>query len=193
MAASASDYRDQLAALLPRGAAWTREAGSVLGETLRAIAEEFARVDARANILIDETDPRSTTELLLEWERAFGLPEKCITPPDTTTERQAALHEKVTRIGGQSPQYFIDLALRLGFVVTITEHGPRRHGDPYNSVYGDEEWVFVWDINAANTTIVGRRHGDLYGEPYQDWGNEVLECVIARLKPAHTLVRFIYS
>ena len=43
-------------------------------------------------MLIDESDPRSTLEMLNDWERAFGLPDSCTDAADTLAERQNALH-----------------------------------------------------------------------------------------------------
>lgn len=113
---SANQYREQLQALLPSGAAWPRNQGAILTATLDALAQELARVDVRMGDLLNEADPRTTNELLTEWERSRGLPDPCVTGPLTSDQRRNNLVAKVTNLGGQSPMYFLLVAERLGFV-----------------------------------------------------------------------------
>lgn len=72
-----ADYLAQLRALLPPGVALVAERGSVLERLLTAVAAELARVDGRVAALLSEANPQTVTELLEEWERAFGLPDEC--------------------------------------------------------------------------------------------------------------------
>lgn len=172
-------YRQLLQALLPIGPAWPREHDAVMTKFILALAEEFARLDARVDDLLNEIDPRTTSELLADWERAFGLPDACTVLATTTVERRQVLHEKVSRIGGATPQYFIDVAARLGFAITITDTGLGAH---------------VWQVNAPLNSIQTFKAGlSRAGEPLRTWGNDLLECVIIRLKPAHTRVLFAYT
>lgn len=118
MGMSAYRYREQLQGLLPRGAAWTREPGAVLTNVLDALAQEFARVDVRADNLLDEIDKRTTNELLPDFERVYGLPESCVTGSLTTDQRRNALVSKATGLGGQSPAYILSVLERLGYVTS---------------------------------------------------------------------------
>jgi uncharacterized protein YmfQ (DUF2313 family) len=185
-------YRAQLQALLPLGAAWPREEG-VLTDMLSALAEEFARVDGRGADLLEESDPRTTTELLAEWERAFGLPDPCTAQADTYAERIADLVEKVTRIGGQSRAYFIALAARLGYTITLTEFDPFTVESVVEELLYDENWQFAWRVNAPAVAVTYFTTASYVTEPLADWGNERLECVINRVKPAHTIALFAYA
>ena len=82
-------------------------------------------VDARAADLLErESDPRSTIELLPDWERNWGLPDPCYTSPQSIDERQRALVMRMTMLGAQSRQFFIDVAAMLGYTITITEYRP---------------------------------------------------------------------
>lgn len=194
MGMSAAQYLSQLQALLPPGAAWPREPGLVLTAALQALAAELARVDARADDLVAESDPRTTWELLADWERAYGLPEPCVGAPDSVAERIQALVEKVTRLGGQTPAYYIAVAARLGFAISITEFDAFAAGDHAGDPVQGEDWQFAWQVNAPETTVTDflAGHGAA-GDRLRDWGNEILECVIRRLKPAHTYVIFAYG
>lgn len=113
---SADRYREQLQALLPSGAAWPRDAGAVLTATLDALAQELARVDTRAGNLRDEADPRTTIELLPDYERTHGLPDACVTAAQTTDQRRNALVSKLSSLGGQSPAYYLSVLERLAYV-----------------------------------------------------------------------------
>lgn len=116
MGMSADNYREQLQSLLPRGSAWPRDAGAVLTKVLDGMAQEFARVDIRVDNLLDESDPRTTVELLPDYERVHGLPDPCVTDALTTDQRRNALVSKISGIGGQSAAYFLSLLERLGYV-----------------------------------------------------------------------------
>jgi uncharacterized protein YmfQ (DUF2313 family) len=190
----AESYLRQLQALLPPGAAWPREDSATLTQTLWALAAEFARVDGRAATLRDEADPLTTFELLIDWERAFGLPAPCMDGvSQTLQQRRNALVAQVTGIGDQSRQYFIDLAASAGFSISITEFEPWNVGMAVNlPIYGTL-WRFAWQVNAPETTVEQFTVLSGVGEALQSWGNELLECLISRLKPAHTTVLFAYS
>lgn len=194
MVLSADDYREQLIALLPSGAAWVAEPITTLYKLLYGLAEEPARVDSRANDLINEVDPRTTTELLADWERVLGLPEICAPDDHTTEERRAGVVTKLNAIGGQTPQYFIDLAETFGFTVTITEFRPFTAGsDVGTPLYGDA-WAYYFQVNAPLNTISEFKVGQsTAGDPLRSWGNECLEYLFEKYKPAHTGVIFAYS
>jgi uncharacterized protein YmfQ (DUF2313 family) len=190
-----SDYQSQLFQLLPQGKAWPRYEETTLARLLLAFAGELARVDARVDALLREAYPLTTFELLTDWERVTGLPDGCISTSDSLQARRDAVMEKLARRGGQSRQFFIDLAATLGFTITITEYRPflvgrNRMGD---RLYG-EDWRFAWLVTGPSETYRYFRMGQsVMGERLRSWGNDLLECIINRLKPAHTVVRFAYE
>lgn len=73
MGLSAAAYARMLRALLPPGRIWRVVADSHLSEVLLAAGDELERVDGRARDLLEESDPRTTDELLAEFETALGL------------------------------------------------------------------------------------------------------------------------
>lgn len=191
---TADDYLAQLQALLPPGAAWSREPDANLTKLLAALAAEFARLDARAVQLIAESDPRLTAEMLSDWERAYGLPDPCTTAADTVAERRAVLTAKVTGLGGQSRQYYIDLAERLGYQITITEYREFTAGQLAGAPLSNGAWLHAWTVNAPETSVTSFvAGGGVAGDPLRDWGNDILECAISRLAPAHTTPLFAYG
>lgn len=193
MAVKTQQYLSLLKSLLPRGVAWVDTANNKLGQLLLALAEELARVDARESDLLEEADPRSTYEMLSEWEAAFGLPDPCVGGDLTLEQRLDSLYSKVTNTGGQSIQFFIDLAASMGYQVTITEFSAYTVADPVNvPIYGID-WRFAWQVNAAEESVTYFRVNSGVNEGLASWGNERLECAFSRLKPAHTTLIFAYG
>ncbi len=191
---TADDYLRQLQALLPQGQAWPRDQEAVLTKLLAALAEELARVDRRGEDLLDEADPRTTSDLLTDWERVAGLPDTCLTAGQTVEQRRAALVSKLTSLGGQSRQYFIDMAATLGYPgATIDEFGLLTCNDDCNGALASQADRFVWRINLPSSggAIVATCNSTC-NDALQAWGDEVIECRINHFKPAHTTVLFAY-
>lgn len=193
---TAADYLEQLKTLLPPGQAFPREAGTTLHSLLDGMSIELARVDARGEALPLEAIPSSSSELLVDWERVAGLPDKCSGVLEETLQgRKNVLLAKLSSTGGQSAPYFIELAESLGYVVTIEQFRPFRVG---LSSVGDSltngDWVFAWRIKAPAVTVTSFRVGQsAVGERLRTWGNDTLECKINQLKPAHTIALFAYG
>jgi len=193
MALKTNDYVQQLQGLLPPGPAWPRDLESLVTKLLTAFAAEYARVDQRIEDLLNEADPRTTTQLLSDWERVAGLPDVCTGPLDSIAARRDALVARLTNLGGQSRQYYIDLAAALGYEITITEFRPFTVNSGVNDPLCSQEWRFVWQVNAAQDTVRRFTVNSGVDEALASWGNALLECAISRLKPAHTLVQFAYT
>jgi uncharacterized protein YmfQ (DUF2313 family) len=162
--------------LLPRGAAWTRSLTSRLTKLLKAAADEMERVFGRADDLQREMHPGSVNELLDRWEKDFGLPGPCIVGSQTFNERLNALVSKFNETGGQSEAYFIARALELGYTITVT----------YPAAY-------TWQINAPAVTLIDSTTESDTEQPLWTSGNALLECVMNRIKPAHSVLLFNYS
>lgn len=193
---TAAEYLEQLQTLLPPGQAFPRDAGTTLHSLLDGMSIELARADSRGEALPLEANPGTTNELLGDWERVAGLPDKCAGVLEETLQgRRNALISKLSSTGGQSEAYFIGVAAALGYQVTVEEFRPFRAG---LSVAGDTisngPWVFTWRIHAPSVTIIPFRAGQsAAGEPLRSWGNDTLECKLNQLAPAHTILLFAYG
>ena len=64
MSRPAADYAAQLRSLLPRGPIWNAEPTGNLAQLLLALADEFSRIDGRADALLEEADPRTTLKAI---------------------------------------------------------------------------------------------------------------------------------
>lgn len=193
---TAAEYREQLKALLPPGQAFPRDPGTALHDMLDGMSLELARLDARSEVLPVEANPSTTSELLSDWERIAGLPDKCSgTLEQTLQGRRKVLLTKLTSTGGQSPAYFIELAASLGYTVTISEYRPFRAGwSSAGDALTNGAWVFTWLIRAPGVSVTDFRAGlSAAGERLRTWGNDTLECKLNQLKPAHTIAIFAYG
>jgi uncharacterized protein YmfQ (DUF2313 family) len=193
--ATVEQYAAFLQKLFPIGAAWPDDKTATVVKLQNGLAEELARIDFRADVAIQESDPRQATELLPDWERVTGLPDGCSLSLGILQARRDAVAVRLSQLGGQSRAYFISLAQQVGFNVTITEFFPFEVG---RSVSGDSltngDWIYAWRVNAPEDTVrIFTVGGSVAGEPLATWGNDLLECTINRVKPAHTVLQFGYG
>lgn len=194
MGLDSSDYQTLLLNLLPPGPAWPRD-DSQSSRWADGLSQELARLDARADVLVEEADPRTTSELLADWERVAGLPDCCAPLDQVLTEgqRRALLVHRLTETGGQSREYYIQLAAYYGYNIGIQEIAPHTcNSDCQYPVYG-QEWQFVWKVFAGSTTITYFNANSSGIEPIAKWGDPFLECLLNSVKPAHTVIIFCYS
>jgi uncharacterized protein YmfQ (DUF2313 family) len=211
---SGADYAQMFLALLPQGPAWPRDALSTLVEACYGLANYWGFVDSRAADLLEiESDPRLTVELLPDWERAWGLPDPCVTTPQGVVARRQALVLKMTMLGGQSRQFFIGVASSLGYTITITEYLPYICGI---SRVGDTRWAkdnpddptrYMWQLGPPEIRYYWTVHVNALSLTYFRTGisecgvdrllaigvPEDLECVLGRWKPAHTVIVYDFS
>lgn len=166
----------------------------VMGAELDAEGGALDGAQSAAAALLRESDPRSASSMFTDWERVAGLPDGCVDIGEqTTAQRRAALVARLTQRGGQTPAYFVGLAAALGYTITITEFGPHTVNDDVNAAIRGAEWRYVWQVNAPEQTVSVMTVNDTVADPLASWGNTIIECVVQRLKPAHTQVLFAYA
>jgi len=196
MAVTADDYLLAMQGLLPPGAAWSKDPDAYTTRLLGGLAQEMARVDGRTAGLLEEADPRTTAELFADWERVAGLPDDCVTAfagTQTVDQRRAALVGRLATLGGQSRAYYIALAASLGYTVSITEFVPHTVDSTVDDPLYDTPWTYAWQVNAPLNTITYADVDSTVDEPLASWGSSLLECVLARVRPAHTTLIFAYT
>lgn len=196
MALSSEAYLELLLALQPPGSALSRDPDSLWGQLLQAEADELARVDGRADDLVAESDPRSSAELLPDWERVCGLPGACGSAAQTIFARRAAVHAQLTELGGQRPADYVTLAETLGYPDSrVDEFRPFRVGKSSagDGLY-DGDWVHTFCLRVAATQVQQFAVGQAcVGEPLASWGDELLECAVKDRAPAHTIAHVAYG
>lgn len=190
-------YIRMLKRLLPPGKAFNRATDGEFHKLCAAVADEMSRLDDRVSTnLTREIDPANTFELLTDWERVVGLPDTCSADvASSIAQRRLDIIRKLSDRGGQSKQFFIDLAAVFGYAVTIRDKLPFRSG---YSRSGDqcfsEAWTHHWIVSASDfTTQVFRSGQSVSGDRLRTWRNDTLECVMNQKKPAQTKVHFFYG
>lgn len=198
MALTERDYSHQIDELLPRGPIWKRTPGGALDAVLYALGREAARVDARINQVIEESDPRTSIEELARWFDDYGIPSACleaIADPSQEQMRQELL-AKITPNLGLTAAFFESLAGTLGYqakVTTFTEHDV--NDDVEHPLY-EKQWTTVMTLGITIRSNGNAEYLDVtWGadEPLARRGNALLECVIRALAPAHVYVIFMYE
>jgi uncharacterized protein YmfQ (DUF2313 family) len=166
------------------------------GDFEKDIELEGKHLDAaqsNAERLLNEMFPNQSYELLPDWERVCGL-----TPgsDDTLQLRQEMVVRKLRELGGLSRAYFIQLAVSIGYTITIEEllpfmAGIGRAGD---ALYV-EAVIWIWRVKIAGQSLYYFRAGQSSaGERLLWWlPQAALENILNELKPAHTFIIFDYS
>lgn len=191
----ADDYTQQQMRLLPSGPAWPKEGDSSSARIFGPTGKALATFHARAEQLIEEADPRTTSELLDDWERVVGLPDPCLDPPASTAERRRRVVQRLTYQGGQSVAFFIGLLAVLGFAgATVTEFRPMRCISKCNAPINQGGWRYGWRVSVPIATVTKVMTCTARcNDPLASWGNPGLECLLAAHKPAHTRLFVAYG
>jgi uncharacterized protein YmfQ (DUF2313 family) len=208
-----AEYAQAWAGLLPTGPAWPREPDHVLQVVLAGLAQIWGdEVEVlAARLLVNESDPRQTVILLPDWEKAWGLPDACLAEPLTVADRQKTLVAKMTMLGAQSRAFMTAQAAREGYTIAIKEYAPfmcgvSRCGDT-SAQNPDNDGSPRWQIGAPEmrfywTTSIGQARlswfrassGQAGVDPMLRIGIATdLDCMLTRIKPAHTQIVFDYS
>jgi uncharacterized protein YmfQ (DUF2313 family) len=194
---TSEDYQQLLTTLLPPGPAWEEEFAPEVHAILADLAPEFARVDSRANDLLNEMDPAMVRELVPDWERVMNLPDPCYGATPSFSDRQKAVRTRLIAVGRQDIAYFLQIAIDLGYPnPRITEHRAPRFGRARfgSARFGTWNAQFLWTLHLGARLAAGRRWGvSVWGERFGDNPNQPVECVVRRESPAHTIVFFDYE
>jgi len=178
------EWARTLVDLLPRGVVWPREPGTIQEAFFMAIGTEMRAVQTRDCDLLAESFPcTGADELLPEWENMTGLPDECTESayplPLPLEVRQRFVCAKLASQGGQSIEFFENLARLYGFDITIIEHFPWRMGCTTLCDARPGGCQFWWQVYCPNIPTPP--------------GPAVLECIIRRAAPAHSIVTFVYA
>lgn len=190
-----TDFQSAHLNLLPRGRVWPKDMASVQAQTLRALSGTPQRVAESAVDLIADSFPSTVIDMLTEWQLALGLPDPCAGPSPTIVQARQQIVARLTDSGGQSAAYFINLAAQLGYTITINNLAPFRCGQSScGQSLGDNDWMFVWQVNAPEFTVQPFLCGQsTAGDPLGSTGNAVLECEFQERQPAHSVLQFNFT
>lgn len=190
---TAADYLAAAQSLLPQGRAWPRDPGATLTAVLSGITRMYERIDAEAIGIIRGAFPATAEAMLPEWEQTLGLPGLYGVTPSTTAGRQAAVVAALTDTGGQSVGYFTALAAALGVPITVTEYSVHTVNASVATAIASDEWASVWRVTApASAAQTYAITADVVPMA-AGRGNPLLDAILGKHKPAHTVVLTDYS
>ncbi|MFZ4171341.1 YmfQ family protein [Enterobacter ludwigii] len=170
------NYREILGLLLPS------EAYDPNGEQIAAEHEAegnaLQNAEDAADRVVQGVVPLGPNELLSDWERLLGLTPS---PDETISVRVTLVRAKINETGGLSRPYFINLALSLGYIITIDEPQPFRVGiNRMGDALYTRDTIWIWRVNVWEVKPESPSHAQI-------------ESIFQDLKPAHTFCRFVYK
>ncbi|MEO3997173.1 putative phage tail protein [Mesorhizobium sp. CAU 1732] len=191
-------------ALWPRGSAWGTPDGeapsvtSKIAGLTRVLLAPFAMLYASAWKLTLESRSATLVDSLDEWERDYGLPDPCVTEPQTITQRRDSLAARVQSLATITPADVVRMAARVGYIIALEEPEAFLVGESHCLGIGElsdaaleQQWVVhVFDAPASQFEA---GIGDAGVTRLLDFDHGVLECAIRRIAPAWTAVVFSYA
>jgi uncharacterized protein YmfQ (DUF2313 family) len=188
----AEDYLSALQGLFPSGPAWPKDDTAPVTRLFGGLAVEFSRLDSRADTLVDEADPRTTYEMLPDWERIAGLSGGSL----SVAQRQSDLVSKLVSRGGQTPAYYVAMGAALGLAVTITEFREWSFDMDDDQILYGSDWAFAWQVNIPYVTSSPAIEWTFDSDddmPFAIYSNVLDVSSFIREKPSHTTVLFAYN
>jgi uncharacterized protein YmfQ (DUF2313 family) len=168
-------YVQPLLQLLPQGPIWEYESGDDFYELLRALSYPLFRIEQRGLDLIEEMDPRTTYELLPDWERVLDLPGSNPSPASTIAERRSAIHARLLGFGDPTIDFYEGVAEGLEYGATVAHKQYNtfvpgsRSGDPLTN----HEWAYSWNLITHSGS-----------------NDDLLKWTIEQTVPAHTKLNY---
>lgn len=194
---------DGLLAHLPQGIAWEcfRRAGKVAFRLISAFGEAYEDAWKALCRLATELDPRTTTELIGEWERAVSLPDPCLPKYQTIEDRRKWVMWRLDKRRYSTAEDWKYLASLFGLSISITPGWYVQKPALYPAEYPKRYDLFpklgrfrVY-INVNNGACRGYAYGsDIGGQGYPipygciDANYDAFKCLINRVKPAHVTI-----
>lgn len=203
IATSVDDAADKIASYLPGDHLWAakRIAGSTLRALLRGLGRELSRFEQLINSFTREYDPRTTTQLLTEWETAVGLPAIGIDPTRFSLVQRRGLIVTFLSSTFQTQADFSRLATLIGVPISFVT-GAQAQGLPWTlpatlSAAINQKFVLAVRVNrtappslAGMTVITPEVHAAATDAPYDE---KALATLILALLQAECILQLSYT
>lgn len=198
-------YEQQIRGLIPPGRAWRADPGTTLAALIAAIAEELNDIDTVAVNILEEIRPNTTFDLLPDWERVAGLPDKCSALGATVTVRRASLLEKLVTKPTLNISEFERIGRTFGVDIVVEELDQTRaealsaqlamQTPPETLDVTNGKWRFVWWITIPTSADVVRLTTvSTVKTPFREVGrNTEMECRLEAAAPAHARLEIEYN
>ena len=179
---------------LPQGRDWDayHVAGTVDYAVASAVGAMYAAVLAYFAYLRKELDPRTTENMIEEWERSVGLPDACIVNRVLTLQERRDL--VLLRLRNEPIVTSVQMQDLVNYL-TGYDAVVMPRSKPTNPLF-DVTQKFVLDVFVDFDDSVGFDGGDDFdggaefdGDPYPT----IVECVLNRVKPCNVILNVYYS
>lgn len=183
-----------LAGYLPNDDLWHDKNvdNTVLRKVLLGLASQWLDFRATGNQICSEYDPTTTTDLIVEWETAVGIPDCCFSNTGSLEDRRKQVLLKLAGINATTAKQFENIAAILGFDVTV-EAAKSSSSSSFPMTFPfvlmtAEEALFSFVVNIDDPASGGFP----YTFPFTlaSGVSELLKCLFDKLKPANSLVFF---
>lgn len=196
--AAADRHARAMRKLLPPGQVLPTEAGSTLMKLLQGLAGEYARLEQRGCDLIEEMDPRTTFELIDDWERVLGLPSDCGPPPTSLEDRRAAILARLINNNASTLETLRMIAAAWGAPATIRRRVPIQLGLwqlGEGHELGPPEMRFLTNVDFGFEAVKYFRVGEsAVGDRLADVNQpQSAICALQEAAPAHTKLTFTFT
>jgi uncharacterized protein YmfQ (DUF2313 family) len=165
------------------GSAWNgvkSDSTNGLNLFIGGLTPEFERIDELIRLLAIELNVLTTEELISKWEADFGIPDDCFSTTGLTIE-QRILQVQIKHLmnGADRPDSWEYIASLLGFDV---------------DVYPDELNYNVIIVEFLDDTVDPGKFEYTFPITFTaSSGTNVLECIFDKIKPADSVVDYIYK
>jgi uncharacterized protein YmfQ (DUF2313 family) len=191
-----SNYLQGMIGLLPKGPAWELDESSLFYRLMQICADEFARIDLDIAQLVEESDPRTASATLSDWFDEWGIPDDCLKLLDdpTTEDYRKVLILKITTLGLTFEELVTVIGNYLGYDASVGDTDIHTVASTVDARLYDVSWRNTALIVSADETVVNLLTvDDRVSMALAEWGDELWECLITALAPAHNNVIFQYG
>lgn len=157
---------------------------------IQALDDVLATVLSRADDLLSETNPNTSTELFQQWLDAYNL---AFDSPDTDADKLLVLLGKLNELGGMSIPYFVNLASRFNQVISIRDSLGFIFNDVFNTVFYGDEHVHSFVLTLTEQHRFPFIFNDVFNTKFVSFDKRnSMEALFVRLKPAQSDIFFHY-
>lgn len=188
----------------PLGIAWIawRDTAKIAGKFIKAISCAYEDAWAFLDKTADEIDYRSGGQLLTEWEKGLGLPDRCLPSAGAIEDRRKWVAFRLNKKRWNTLKDWQDLATLFGVNVRITPGYLVQKPSLFKQVvpvpvrklpklgrfriYIDIEDAVFGGFPYDGSRVPGHKFPVPFGEAPGEF--QAFRCFIERIKPANVLI-----
>jgi len=167
---------------------------STLRKILIGLASEWLNFRSKINEVSNEYNPKTTTQLIEEWEQFVGIPDNCIPVASTIEQRRLNVLLKLAGINATTEKQFKNVASILGYNIEVS-NGVSTSTFPLTLPF-----LLISEASAPFTIVITlpssiKPNGFALTFPFTLTSQQpaILDCLFNKLKPANTQLFFRYS